>query len=106
MASIRTNPDLDEGLSGDPRAIHLGALRAAIRVKITGPNGYYSWSMANDVGRSLTPTMAADTVINFAMGWSLRPSANTIRKMGEVAGLEFGGLPTGSEKPEGWVPFE
>ncbi len=62
------NPNMDEGVTGDPKAMQLADLRGKIRKMIEGSGGYADWSKAHELGQSQTPTMAASTIINFAYG--------------------------------------
>lgn len=102
----RINPTLDEGLSGDLRAVYIATVRGEIRGMIENHDGSCSWSKANTLARSIEPLpMAAQTVIKFAYGETRRPDSYTIRSLAGVAGLELGFMPKGKRKPKGWIPF-
>lgn len=102
---VRINQDLDEGLSGDPRALHLAITRGQIRKRIEGQGGYPAWWKANAMGKEMVPTMAAQTIIKFAYGITKRPDPWTIKALSEVAGYELFFLPKGTVVP-GAIKFE
>ena len=93
--SGKINPNLDEGLSGDPKAMELAQLRAMIRKMIEG-TGISIWSAADKLGRDQLPTMAASTILNFAYGKTKRPSTWTIKILSAVAGYQMMMVPVGT----------
>ena len=101
---VRLNPTLDEGLSGDPRAIELADTRAAIRVLISNRFGIIDWSKARDL--AVAHHMCAATVINFAIGKTLRPSTYTVNAMIEAAGYRLVMIPAGAQLPTGAIEFK
>ena len=100
---LQINPNLSEGLGGDLRALNLADVRGIIRRKIEGPGGYPSWTKADAIGKSLVPTMAAQTIINFAYGKTIRPSPWTIKKMCQVAQFRMVALPYDVPLPQGAI---
>ncbi len=99
----RINQGQDEGQSGDPRALELADIQAKIRKMIAGTRGEVSSHKANGLGKSLVPTMAAVTIINFATGETKRPSTWTIRKLSEVAGYKLVFVPANTPLPDGSI---
>lgn len=94
------NPNLDEGLSGDLKALKLAHMRAEIRKLIEGPGGRADWSKANEIGKTQVPTMAASTIIRFAYGDTIQPSTWTIRILSGVIGYEMIFVRKGTIIPE------
>ncbi len=88
------NPNLDEGQSGDVKAMQMADLRGKIRKLIEGSGGYPDWSKAHEIGQSQIPTMAASTIINFAYGKTKKPSSWTQRTLAAVTGYKIIGVPT------------
>ena len=99
MLHTRINPNIDEGLTQDPKAIPMADLRAKIRKLIEGIGGYADWSKAHELGQSQIPTMAASTIINFAYGKTKKPSTWTIYILSAVVNIEIIGVPTGTVVP-------
>lgn len=99
--STRMNQDLDEGQSGDERKLELAEIRSVIRKLVQWPNGDPCWSKADQLGKSLVPTMAAATIINFAWGKTMRPSSWTIKSLSGVAGYRMVFVPDGAPLPKG-----
>lgn len=95
------NPNLDEGQTGDPKALQLADTRAIIRKKIEGPDGSPSWTKARDMGQTMVPTMAAATIVRFATGETVKPSAWTIKKLSQEADFKLMLVPAGAIAPPG-----
>lgn len=100
------NQDLDEGLYGDPRALHLAIMRAAVRKLIENPDGSHNWIKARDIAGTAMPPLSPQTVINFAYGQTRQPSPWTLRALAPAANVRFGMIPNDAPLPEGWIPFE
>ena len=95
------NQTLDEGQTGDPKALALADTRAIIRKKIEGPDGRPSWTKARDMGQTMVPTMAAATIVRFATGETVRPSAWTIKKLSQEANYRLMLVPADAVAPSG-----
>ena len=102
----RIHPDRDEGQSGDVKALSLADIRGEILSQITGPHGQVVRAMAQEIGQSLVPTMAAITIIKFATGATPTPSTWTVRMMTRQAGMEIWILPKGAKPPKGAIRLE
>lgn len=92
----RINPDQDEGLALDPKAIQMADLRAKIRKLIEDSYGRADRYKAHELGQSQIPTMAAQTIINFAYGVTKRPSTWTIYILAQVVEYEIIAVPKGT----------
>jgi hypothetical protein len=103
--SKRINPNLDEGISGDPKAMQLAEIRARIRKLIEGAGGYADWSKANELGKKQIPRMAAQTIIRFAYGDTLQPAPWTIKTLSKVVRYKVLIVPEDVEVP-GSFDFE
>ena len=101
--SPRINQDLDEGQSGDPRALQLADIQAIVRRRITWPDGSISWTKANELGKSLVPTMAAATIVNFATGKTRHPASWTIWQMSKLARYRMAFVPEDVTLPPGSI---
>ncbi len=99
MLQTRINPNLDEGINGDPKAMHLAEIRSRIRKLIEGTGGYADWSKANELGKMQVPPMAAQTIINFAYGNTLRPAPWTISTLSRVVRYKVLIVPEDVEVP-------
>ncbi len=99
----RLNQGLDEGQSGDPRALNLADIRAGVRKMIQDSRGELSSYKASELGKSLVPTMAGSTIMKFASGETKAPSSWTIRKLNKVIGRRLISIPEDAILPEGSI---
>lgn len=96
---VRLNPNLDEGLSNDPKAVNMADTRAAILKLITYPNGRINRHKAHEIATKRM--MCAETIIRFANGTTIKPSLWTIQQMAEASKYRIVMIPIDADLPAG-----